>query len=109
MGETLPSWMVVIYYLFLLVTFFVGIMFAVRNTINRVYSLIAVVSIPIIFVIFFIKSLQRIGVNEFEHWVSSLFNGEVWSWLIFILLIYTIIWWGLVIMKLCRKQKKNNL
>ncbi|KAB2331393.1 hypothetical protein [Bacillus mesophilum] len=77
--ETLPSWIWVIYYLFLLLTLGTGILNVIRKRMISV-SILAICLVITVPVISLVNSIGRAkGVNELEHLVAQLQQGAIWS------------------------------
>ncbi|WP_062106665.1 hypothetical protein [Bacillus niameyensis] len=96
--KTLPHWFWVLYYLFFLATLGAAIFSIVKNK-GKVMAFIAIiftVSIPIISLI---NSIGRAeGSNEFEHLVSQLQQGAVWSVFTAIGYLFLLVWWVLFLL-----------
>ncbi|UPG63838.1 hypothetical protein [Metabacillus endolithicus] len=93
--ETLPSWFWAVYYLFLLITL-VAAIFSVLKRVNKSLSILGILitfSLPIIGVV---NSIGRAeGMNEFEHLVSQIQQGAMWSIFTLIGFMFLFLWWVL--------------
>jgi hypothetical protein len=91
--ETLPSWFWVIYYSFLLITLSASLFSVIRkrNVILSIINIVFVVTVPITALL---NSIGRVeGINEFEHLVGQLQQGEIWSMYVLIGYLFIVIWW----------------
>lgn len=90
--ETLPNWIWVIYYTFLLIT--LGL--AIFNILQRKMKNLSIIAIVITFttpVIGIINSIEREnGINEFEHLVIHLQQGSLWAIYIITSYLYILVW-----------------
>ncbi|MFD2212127.1 hypothetical protein [Metabacillus endolithicus] len=93
--ETLPSWFWAVYYLFLLITL-VAAIFSVLKRVNKSLSILGILitfSLPIIGLV---NSIGRAeGMNEFEHLVSQIQQGAMWSIFTLIGFMFLFLWWVL--------------
>jgi len=93
--ETLPSWFWAVYYLFLLITL-VAAIFSVLKRVNKSLSILGILitfSLPIIGLV---NSIGRAeGMNEFEHLVSQIQQGAMWSIFTLIGFMFLFVWWVL--------------
>ncbi|MFD1019540.1 hypothetical protein [Thalassobacillus hwangdonensis] len=97
--ETLPNGVWVIFYLFLLTTFATAVWNMVRKKMVILSILTIAVSITIPITGIFNSIGRHQGVNEFEHLVSELQQGAVWTVYIILGLLYLIAYWGLFMFK----------
>lgn len=77
--ETLPSWVWVFYYLFLFLTLGIGISNVIRKKMLglSVIAIFLTITVPIISML---NSIGRAkGMNEFEHLITQLQQGSIWS------------------------------
>lgn len=97
--ETLPSWIWVIFYLFIFTT--LGI--AIRNVIRKKMISLSIGTILLTITIPLTGTLNSIGrhsgVNEFQHLISELQQGAIWTIYIFIGLLYLLAYWGMFVVK----------
>jgi hypothetical protein len=97
--ETLPSWVWLIYYLFLFLTLVIGTLNAIRKRMLGL-SIIAIsltITVPIISML---NSIGRAeGINEIEHLFSQLQQGSIWSIYAVIGSIYLFVYWVLLYIK----------
>lgn len=104
--ETLPNWTWVIYYLFLLTTLGTAITSVLRKKMKSlsILAIIFAVTVPIISLI---NSIGRAeGMNEFEHLISQLQQGAIWSMFTIIGYLYLLVWWVLFLLK---SKTKNQV
>ncbi|MED4752539.1 hypothetical protein [Brevibacillus choshinensis] len=97
--ETLPNWFWVLYYLFLLATFGTALFSVIRKKMIRlsILAIIFVVTVPIISLI---NSIGRTeGMNEFEHLISQIQQGAIWSIFTVIGYLFLLVWWVLFLLK----------
>jgi phosphotransferase system glucose/maltose/N-acetylglucosamine-specific IIC component len=77
--ETLPSWVWVFYYLFLFLALGIGISNVIRKRMVGL-SIIAIIFTITVPIISMLNSIGRAkGINEFEHLVTQLQQGSIWS------------------------------
>ncbi|PAV29764.1 hypothetical protein CIL05_10390 [Virgibacillus profundi] len=97
--ETLPGWFLIIFLMFLFLTFIISAICyarAVQTTIS-VIALILSLAIPLINLVF---SAQRSGeMNGYEYLIAQLQDGNWWAILIIVGYVYLIVWWVLFINK----------
>jgi hypothetical protein len=100
--ETLPNWFWGIYYLFFLITLGVAIHSISKNKLISI-SIITIcvsISVPIVCLI---NSIGRAyGLNEFEHFITQIKQGSIWSIFVTIGFIYLLIWWVVILIELKR-------
>lgn len=97
--ETLPNWVWIIYYLFLLATLGTAISSVIRKKMLKL-SIIAIVLTMTVPVISLINSIGRAeGLNEFEHLVTQLQQGAIWSIYTIIGFLFLIVWWVIFLFK----------
>jgi hypothetical protein len=97
--ETLPNWVWIIYYLFLIVTLGTAIFSVIRKKMIRL-SIIAIVLTMTVPIISLINSIGRAkGLNEFEHLVTQLQQGSIWSIYAIIGFLYLLVWWVMFLIK----------
>jgi hypothetical protein len=104
--ETLPSWFWVIYYSFLLITLSASIFSVItkRNVIFSIINIVFVVTVPITALL---NSIGRVeGINEVEHLIGQLQQGEIWSIYVLIGYLFIVIWW--LVFFLWKKVKSND-
>ncbi|TLS36214.1 hypothetical protein [Pseudalkalibacillus caeni] len=92
MGETLPGWIWVIYYLFLTVTL-TTTFFCLWKKKLVVLCLINLLFVVLVPVVSLVSSMSRTEVNEFEFLVQSLSQGAFWAIIVFIGYLVMFIWW----------------
>lgn len=97
--ETLPNWFWVIYYLFLLTTLGTAIFSVIRKKMISlsILTIIFAVTVPIISLINSIGRTEEM--NEFEHLISQLQQGAIWSIFIIIGYLFLLVWWFLFLFK----------
>lgn len=91
--ETLPNWIWIIFYMFLLATLLTAIFSIISKKLKllSVAAIIVTITIPINGII---NSIGRgPGVNEFEHLISQLQLGSFWAIYLSIGLLYILVWW----------------
>ncbi|SIS52128.1 hypothetical protein [Salimicrobium flavidum] len=97
--ETLPSWFWAIYYLFLLITLGATI-FSIRKRELIGLSVVAIMITIIAPTVSLLNSIGRArGMNEFEHLVSQLQQGAIWSILVVIGYLFLLVWWAFFLFK----------
>ncbi|MBO9128533.1 hypothetical protein [Bacillus sp. 165] len=97
MWETLPNWFWALYYLFFFATLGTAIFSVVKRK-HRGLSVLAILFTVTVPIISLINSIGRIeGMNEFEHLVSQLQQGAVWSIFAVIGYIFLLVWWILIL------------
>jgi len=102
--ETLPKWFWAIYYLFLATTLGTAIFSVIKMKMKTV-SIVAIVFTVTVPIISLIKSIGRAeGMNEYEHFVSHLQQGSIWTIFAITGYLYLLVWWTLF----CLKSKANN-
>lgn len=97
--ETLPIWFWVIHYLFLFVTFGMAIMCVIRKKVIviSIITIILTITVPISSML---NSIGRAkGDNEFEHLVTQLQQGSIWSYYAVIGYLYLIAFWVMFLVK----------
>ncbi|MGG3451795.1 hypothetical protein [Domibacillus aminovorans] len=97
--ETIPNWVWMIYYLFLLATLGTAIFSVIRKQMIGL-SIIAIVLTMTVPIISLINSIGRVkGLNEFEHLVTQLQQGSIWSIYAIVGFLYLLVWWGMLLIK----------
>ncbi|MGG3160663.1 hypothetical protein ABEO87_02660 [Geobacillus stearothermophilus] len=96
MGPSAPLWMSVLYYIMCMATLIVGVAMLVKGTVRRLYSLVAVIAVPLFFLNNF-HTIARVGVDPFAYWQQSLIEGQWWAWLSLVLFLYMIGYWVLLV------------
>lgn len=97
--ETISNWVWMIYYSFLLVTLGTAIFSVIRKTMIGL-SIIAIVLTMTVPIISLINSIGRAkGLNEFEHLVTQLQQGSIWSIYAIVGFLYLFVWWGMLLIK----------
>lgn len=97
--ETLPNWFWVIYYLFLLTTLGTALFSVIRKKMISLSILASIfaVTVPIISLI---NSIGRAeGMHEFEHLISQLQQGAIWSIFTILGYLFLLVWWVLFLLK----------
>ncbi|MGM0904698.1 MAG: hypothetical protein ACQEXB_27000 [Bacillota bacterium] len=97
--ETLPSWIWAIYYLFLFATLGTAIMNVIRKKVLflSLITMVLTITVPIISLLNSIGRLE--GVNEFEHFVTQLQQGSIWSIYAVLSFLYFFVYWVMLIFK----------
>lgn len=97
--ETLPTWVWLIYYLFLFLTLGTGIL----NVIQKRMLGLSIIAIGITITVPIISMLNSIGrakgINELEHVVAQLQQGSAWSIYTVIGSLYLFVYWVLFFIK----------
>ncbi|MFD2444036.1 hypothetical protein ACFSO7_08560 [Bacillus sp. CGMCC 1.16607] len=91
--ETLPSWVWLVYYIFLFATLGTAIMNVSRKKmmVLSIITIVLTITVPIISII---NSIGRVeGENEFEHLVTQLQQGSIWSIYAVIGTLYLFVYW----------------
>lgn len=97
--ETLPNWFWVLYYLFLLATLGTTIYCIVKKK-GKILSFVTLMFTVTIPIIFLINSIGRTeGMNEFEHLISQLQQGAIWSIFTIVGYLFLLVWWALFPLK----------
>jgi hypothetical protein len=97
--RTLPNWFLIVYYLFLLTTLGTAIFSVVKRKMKGL-SVIVIVFTLTIPIVSLINSIGRAeGMNEFEHLVSQLQQGAIWSVFVIIGYLFLVVWWVLFLLK----------
>ncbi|MGN8842482.1 hypothetical protein ACTNDN_06610 [Niallia sp. HCP3S3_B10] len=97
--ETLPSWVWLIYYLFLFLTLGSGILnvFQKRMLGLSIIAIVTTITVPIISML---NSIGRAkGINELEHLAAQLQQGSIWSIYAVIGFLYLFVYWVLFFIK----------
>lgn len=93
--ETLPDWFWILVYLFLLVTLGRAV-FSIAKKKHTVFSVLIILCCFAVPILSFMNSTYReYDMNEFEHLLSELQNGELWSIIVIIGYILIFSWWGI--------------
>ncbi len=106
--ETVPNWVLIIYYIFILVSLGAALLNIIRfrTVVLSTVTLILALTIPIISII---NSIGReIGVDEFEHFIAQLQQGAPWS--IYVLLGYgfLVVWWVIYFIQRFNKRRGRS-
>lgn len=105
--ETLPNWFWVIYYLFFLSTAGTAIYSVIRKKRIRL-SLAAILFAVTVPIISLINSIGRAeGMNEFEHFLDQLQQGEMWTVFTIAGYLFLFVWWVLFLLN--SKAKKQDI
>lgn len=97
--ETLPLWFWGIYYLYLFTTFVVAIISVLKRDMIG-FSIVAIVFTVSVPIISLINSIGRTeGMNEFEHLVSQIKQGAIWSIYTIVGYLFVFVWWVLFLRK----------
>ncbi|KFL16049.1 hypothetical protein GT94_03710 [Geobacillus stearothermophilus] len=104
MGPSAPLWMSMLYYLMCTATLLAGVMMLVKGTVRRLYSLAAVLAVPLFFLNNF-HTIARVGVDPFDYWQQSLAKGQWWAWLSLALFLYIVWYWGLLVQRIGGKKE----
>lgn len=103
--ETLPDWFWVIYYLILSTTLVTAIFGVIRKKMTRLSILAIMFAVTVPFIAL-INSIGRAeGLNEFEHLISQLQQGAIWSIYAIIGYLFLIVWWVLFLLHSKTKNK----
>jgi hypothetical protein len=97
--ETLPNWFFAIFYLFLLTTLGIAIWNLNRRKIVSLSIAVIVITISIPIIGVFNSVGRHKGMNEFEHLVSEMQQGAIWTFYIIIALLYLLFYWGMLVFK----------
>jgi hypothetical protein len=108
MGATLDTWVWVVYFTFLGISFIGAIVAIVEGIIKRRYSTLTILLIPLFIVMNIIKNITRLEQNEWENWVNSLATGQLWAIICLAIFLYIIYWWIMVIHEITKRIKKNR-
>lgn len=85
-----------LYYLMCTATLLAGVVMLVKGMVRRLYSLAAVLAVPLFFLNNF-HTIARVGVDPFAYWQQSLIEGQWWAWLSLVLFLYMIGYWVLLV------------
>ncbi|WP_031405882.1 hypothetical protein [Geobacillus vulcani] len=99
MGPSAPLWMTMLYYVICIATLLVGVVMLVKGTVRRLYSLAAVLAVPLFFLNNF-HTIARVGVDPFEYWQQSLIEGQWWAWLSLALFLYIVWYWAWLVQRI---------
>lgn len=99
MGPSAPLWMSMLYYIMCAATLLVGVAMLVKGTVRRLYSLVAVIAVPLFFLNNF-HTIARVGVDPFAYWQQSLIEGQWWAWLSLALFLYIVWYWGWLVQRI---------
>jgi len=102
--ETLPNWVWIIYYTFIIATLVAAIISIVRKKlmIVSILTIILAMTLPIISII---NSIGREkGVDEFEHFITQLQQGFNWPIFVIVGFFYLFVWWAVY---LINNKKKD--
>lgn len=103
--ETLPNWFWVLYYLFLLATLGTAIYSIVKKK-GKILSFVTLTFSVILPIIALINSIGRAdGMNEFEHLISQLQQGAIWSIFTIVGYLFLLVWWFYFYSKVKTKTK----
>ena len=106
--ETLPTWIWIIYYAFLILT----IVFAIYNIYKKRVIGLSVVTIVLSIVTpithYFYSLGRGEGLNEFEHLLQGLQQGDLWGIFVTVLYLYILFWWGLALFNQFKKTSYYN-
>jgi hypothetical protein len=108
--ETLPNWFWAIYYLFLLTTLGTALFSVIRKKMKSLsISILAIIFAVTAPIISLINSIGRAeGMNEFEHLISQLQQGAIWSIFTIIAYLFLLVWWILFLLKSKTNSKKTS-
>lgn len=97
--ETLPDWVWLIYYSFILATLGFAAFSIVRKKmiILSWLSIMLAMTMPVIGIIYSIGRDK--GVDEFEHFVMHLQQGSPWSIYVASSFLYLLVWWVIFLLK----------
>ncbi|MGE7954400.1 hypothetical protein [Lysinibacillus xylanilyticus] len=97
--ETLPDWVWIIYYFFIIAT----LGFAIFSIIQKKMIILSTITIVLTITIPISNIINSIGrekgVDEFEHLVTHLQQGSTWSIYAIIGFLYLLVWWVLLLIK----------
>ncbi|MEJ8545913.1 hypothetical protein [Brevibacillus borstelensis] len=103
---TLPAWFWAIYYVFLFATLVFALWSLAQKKMKR-SSIAAVVFAIVVPLVSLVNSIGRAeGTHEFEHLVSQLQAGAIWSVFATAGYLYLLVWWFLFFRK--RKDYQNK-
>jgi hypothetical protein len=95
--ETLPTWFLIIYYLYLFITLGTVIFSLILKRIILM-SFVAIVIVITVPMMILLNSIGREeGLNEVEYLLSQLQQGSMWSIYAVIGYLFLIVWWLLFI------------
>ncbi|MGR3764115.1 hypothetical protein [Rossellomorea sp. NS-SX7] len=104
-GETLPAWFWAIYYLFFLTVLGASIFSVVKKK-HKGMSWLAILFTITIPMVGFMNSIGRAHeMNEFEHLISQLQEGAVWSYFTVLGDLFLVTWLGFLLFN--RKNKRQ--
>ncbi|RKN84342.1 hypothetical protein D7M11_12675 [Paenibacillus ginsengarvi] len=95
--ETLPNWVWAIFYLFLSTTLGTAIWNVYRKKIVSLSIAVIVITITIPIVGVFNSVGRQKGMNEFEHLISEMKQGAIWTFYIITALLYLLFYWGIFV------------
>ncbi|MGD6817958.1 hypothetical protein [Metabacillus sp. 84] len=101
---TLPAWVFIIYYLFLLITLGTALFRLIQRN-GKAYSASAFLAAMTIPAIALLNSIGRLeGMNEGQHFISALQTGAHWAVYVLAGFVYLLVWWVLVFSKRKNRQ-----
>ncbi|MGP4063236.1 hypothetical protein [Halobacillus sp. H74] len=103
MSPTVPFWIVAVFYLFIIISFSMAIRMIIKKQL-LISSLISIVLIPLSTILLVFSSIGRGDQNEFEYFINSVKEFELWAWLWLVIFAYLLYWWYLVFRY--KKQEK---
>lgn len=103
--ETLPAWFWAVYYLFFIITLRTAIFYVKRKRMVSLSTVAIGLSIVVPIANFFYSLGRKEGLNEFEHYVNGLQQGDLWSIILIALHLYLVVWWVLVIVHMIKNNK----
>ncbi|KAA0542754.1 hypothetical protein FZW96_21165 [Bacillus sp. BGMRC 2118] len=106
---TLPDLFWFFYYIFLFVTLTTTVISIIkrRSIKMSILTFFLTLTIPIISLINSIGRLE--GLNEFQHLIQELQRGAAWSIYAFLGYLLLIIWWGLFISTVFKREEKQRV
>ncbi|WP_421379677.1 hypothetical protein ACOJQI_16005 [Bacillus salacetis] len=98
MGD-LPNWFWALYYFFLLITLGATIFSITKRKLIGLSIVAIMISVTVPIVSLLSSTGRGDGMNEFEHFVSQLQQGAIWSILVAIGYLFLLVWWALFLFK----------
>lgn len=103
--DTIPYWILLVNYLFLLLTLG-GSIFSIKKKGMRILSIVAIVFVITLPINDIINSIGRgKGINELEHLINQLQQGAIWPVYTIVGYIFLIVWWIVFFIK--NKDKRR--
>ncbi|MFS0555372.1 hypothetical protein AB1L13_13335 [Brevibacillus sp. 179-C 9.1 HS] len=104
---TVPSWLVSIYFLFMIVTISLAIFCLVKRKLLRM-SIVTLVVAIVAPLVFFFNSLLRGYVTELDFFWLELASGEIWALFVGSAFVEIVIWYILITRSYLHKSDRRT-